>query len=145
MVSEKVIDKINILQATKLAMQKAVKNLLSKVSGTSDFLSTFVLVDGNMKFDDGWFGVSCDYESIIKGDEKVFSIALASIMAKVYRDNLMKNYAKKYPQYGFDKHKGYGTKLHYENLAKHGACKLHRKTFLPISNIDFPCILSIIK
>ncbi len=133
-VSEKMIDKINILQATKLAMQKSVKNLISKIGERSDRSPFFVVVDGNMRFDENWFGEDkfgkIKYKSIVKGDQKVYSIALASIIAKVYRDNLMKKYAKKYPQYGFEIHKGYGTKKHYENLAKFGACKIHRKTFL---------------
>ncbi|KKP32926.1 MAG: ribonuclease HII [Candidatus Staskawiczbacteria bacterium RIFOXYB2_FULL_32_9] len=139
-VSEKIIDKINILQATKLAMQKAVKNLYKKMikqvshKSSDRHICAIVLVDGNMEFDENWFGKDkfgeIKYKSIVKGDQKVFSIALASIIAKVHRDRLMKKYAKKYLQYGFELHKGYGTKLHYENLVKHGACKLHRKTFL---------------
>jgi ribonuclease HII len=113
-VSEKVIDKINILQATKLAMLKSVKNL------NSDFL----LLDGNFK-------INCkiNQKSIIKGDTKVMSIAIASIIAKVTRDRIMQKYHKKYFNYGFDKHKGYGTKMHYANLEKFGPCKIHRKTF----------------
>jgi ribonuclease HII len=136
-VSEKVVDKINILNATKLAMQKAVKNLQKKLSihkthgrGKNEYLNLFVLVDGNMKFEEGWFGDGCGCKSIVKGDQKVFSIATASIIAKVYRDNLMIKYAKKYPQYGFELHKGYGTKKHYENLKKFGQCEIHRKTFI---------------
>ena len=118
-------------------MQKAVTNLIFKFVKTregSDPSRFFVVVDGNMKFEENWFGAGFDYKSIAKGDQKVCSIALASIIAKFYRDNLMKNYAKKYPQYGFEIHKGYGTKLHYKNLAKHGACRIHRKTFLPLNN-----------
>jgi ribonuclease HII len=119
-VSEKVIDKINILQATKLAMVKAVENLKKKLKNKIDFL----LIDGN-------FGIDIDISqrSIIKGDEKVSLIAAASIMAKVTRDRLMVNYSKKYPQYGFDIHKGYPTLLHRQKIAQYGLCKIHRKTF----------------
>ena len=119
-VSEKVIDKINILEATKLAMQKAVKNLNSD----------FILIDGNFKINS-----EIPQKSIIKGDQKVFSISAASIIAKVTRDRLMQKYHKKYPQYGFDKHKGYGTKKHFEALEKFGACKIHRKTFYPVDKL----------
>ncbi|MFA7676418.1 MAG: ribonuclease HII [Candidatus Shapirobacteria bacterium] len=123
-VSEKVIDKINILQATKLAMLKSVKKL------NPDFL----LLDGNFK-------INCkiNQKSIIKGDTKVISIAMASIIAKVTRDKIMKKYHKKYFDYGFDKHKGYGTKVHYANLEKFGPCKIHRKTFcLSLTKITQP-------
>jgi len=118
-VSEKVIDKINILQATKLAMKRAVNNLKIKVD--------FLLIDGN-------FGINSDVpqKSIVKGDEKIFLIKLASIVAKVTRDRAMMRYHKKYPQYRFDKHKGYGTKLHFKMLKKYGPCKIHRKSFSPM-------------
>ena len=128
-VSESMIDKINILQATKLAMQKAMKKLLAKVGLESDSSRFCVLIDGNMKFDENYFGKNVEYKSIVKGDEKIFEISIASIIAKVYRDNLMKKYAKKYPQYGFEIHKGYGTKKHYENINENGLCKIHRETF----------------
>jgi ribonuclease HII len=117
-VSEKIIDKINILQATKLAMEKSFKKI------NADFL----LLDGNFKIH-----CATEQKSIIKGDQKVFSIAAASIIAKVTRDKLMQKYHKKYPQYGFDKHKGYGTKLHMDNIEKFGPCKIHRKTFYPVN------------
>jgi len=119
-VSEKLIDKINILEATKLAMQKAVKNL------KADYL----LLDGNFVINS-----IVRQKSIIKGDQKVASISAASIIAKVTRDRIMEKYHKKYPQYGFDKHKGYGTKLHIKNLEKHGPCQIHRKTFFPVSEL----------
>jgi len=126
-VSEKIIDKINILQATKLAMRRAVKNLSKKGTG---FLSAernpvpFLLIDGN-------FGIDLDFpqKSIIKGDQKVFSCAAASIIAKVSRDRMMIKYHDKYPEYGFNRHKGYGTKLHREAIKKYGFCDIHRKTF----------------
>ena len=118
-VSEKVIDKINILQATKLAMQRAVKNL-EKKQGNIDFL----IIDGN-------FGIKCpiSQKSIIKADQKVLSVAAASIIAKVFRDKMMVNYHKKFPEYCFDKHKGYPTYQHREIIRKHGSCRLHRKSF----------------
>lgn len=120
MVSEKVIDKINILQATKLAMKKALKNLGAE----------YLLLDGSFVLD-----VPQRQKSIIKGDSKVFSIACASIIAKVTRDKLMQKYHKKYPQYGFDKHKGYGTATHIKNIKKFGVCPIHRKSFYPVSKL----------
>ncbi|MCX6720632.1 MAG: ribonuclease HII [Candidatus Staskawiczbacteria bacterium] len=121
-VSEKVIDKINILEASKLAMLKAVKDL--------GIAPNYLLLDGNFK-------VYCatPQHAIIKGDQKVISISAASIIAKVTRDRIMLKYDKKYPQYGFEKHKGYGTALHFKMLKKHGACPIHRKTFYPVSDI----------
>jgi len=113
-VSEKVIDKINILEATKLAMKKSFKKLSPN----------FLLLDGNFKIDS-----KISQKSIIKGDSKVFSISAASIIAKVTRDKIMKKYHKKYPEYNFLKHKGYGTKAHFACLQKFGPCKIHRKSF----------------
>lgn len=132
-VSEKVIDKINILEATKLAMQRAIKSLeknlknelvQKKCDRTNFAQGSFLIIDGN-------FGIDIDIpqKSIIKADEKVFSCAAASIVAKVVRDRIMRRYHKKYPDYGFDKHKGYGTKNHYAALNKYGSCKLHRISF----------------
>ncbi len=116
-VSEKMIDKINILKATKFAMKKAVSNL--KID--------YLILDGNFKID-----LHIPQKSIRKGDSKVFSIAAASIIAKVTRDRMMKRYHKKHPEYGFDKHKGYATKFHRQALKKHGPCKIHRMSFRPI-------------
>jgi len=124
MVSEKTIDKINILEATKLAMIKAVKDLEKKNGIKVDFL----ILDGKMKIN-----LKIDQESIVKGDDKVFSISAASIIAKVRRDELMEKYDKKYPQYNFKKHKGYGTKEHLQKIKKYGACEIHRKSFAPIN------------
>ena len=118
-VSEKVIDRINILEATKLAMIKAIKKLKRKPD--------FLIIDGNFKLN-----LLIPQKSIIKADEKVFSCTVASIIAKVYRDRIMRRYHKKYSQYGFDKHKGYPTKQHCKMLKKYGPCKIHRKTFRPI-------------
>ncbi len=122
-VSERVIDKINIFQATKLAMVKAVSALEKKIGRPADLL----LIDGNFGID-----ISRKQKSIIKGDEKVFLISLASIVAKVERDRLMTRLHKKYPQYGFASHKGYGTKLHRVMIEQHGPCPLHRQSFAPI-------------
>lgn len=113
-VSEKVIDRINILEATKLAMIKALKKL------EADFL----ILDGNMKLN-----LPIPQKSIIRGDEKVFSCAAASILAKVTRDRIMFKYHKKFPKYRFDLHKGYGTKLHLEMLKRFGRCAIHRNSF----------------
>ncbi len=116
MVSEKVIDKINILEATKLAMKRVVEKMNCKDS--------LVVIDGNFKID-----VTCKQESVIRADESVLECSLASIIAKVSRDRLMIKYHKKYPLYHFDKHKGYGTKLHREMIKKYGICLIHRKSF----------------
>jgi len=118
-VSEKVIDKINILEATKLAMKKAVKGLKKKPD--------FLILDGNFRIN-----LPLSQKSIIKADEKVFSCAAASIIAKVTRDRIMDRYHKKYPLYKFNKHKGYPTKLHFKLLKKYGPCKIHRKSFGPV-------------
>lgn len=116
--SAKEIDEINILQATFLAMKRAVEGL--------EIIPQLALVDGNRVpvFDD------TDVETIVKGDAKSASIAAASIIAKVSRDRYMVEMAEKYPQYQFEKHKGYGTKLHYEMIEKYGICEIHRKSFL---------------
>jgi ribonuclease HII len=125
-VSEKIIDKINILEATKLSMIKAIKDLEKRNNLKVDFL----ILDGKMKID-----FDANQESIVRGDDKVFSISAASIIAKVTRDKLMIKYDKKYPKYNFKKHKGYGTKEHLDNIRKNGACEIHRKSFAPINQI----------
>lgn len=111
-----VIDRINILQASLLAMLTAVKGL-NQTPG-------MLLIDGNRKID--WNGPQM---TIVKGDAKSLSIAAASVIAKVTRDRIMEEHAKTYPQYGFDGHKGYGSKFHREAIKTHGACPIHRKTF----------------
>lgn len=116
--SEKEIDEINILQATFLAMRRAVEGLEIKPQ--------FALVDGNRT--PILNGV--EVETVVKGDAKSASIAAASIIAKVSRDRYMLEMAEKYPEYHFEKHKGYGTKLHYEMIEQYGICELHRKSFL---------------
>ncbi len=119
MVSEKIIDTINILEATKLAMKKAVKNLNS--------VPEFLILDGNFKIK-----AKIPQKPIIAADEKVFSCTAAGIIAKVTRDRVMQKLHKKYPEYGFNFHKGYGTKLHLKNLNAFGPCKIHRKSFFPV-------------
>lgn len=111
------IDSINILQATFLAMQRAIDGLQVKAD--------FALIDGNREKN---FGLPV--KTIVGGDGLSASIAAASILAKVARDDYMLELAKKYPQYKFDIHKGYGTKAHYEALSQFGPCKAHRMTFL---------------
>ncbi len=110
------IDEINILNAVKKCMVSAVKGLKVKPDIT--------LVDGNDTH------LDIDAEYIIKGDSASYTIGCASIVAKVYRDKLMVEYAKEFPDYGFEKHKGYGTKVHIEKIKEIGACRLHRKTFI---------------
>ena len=111
------IDEINILQATYLAMERALAQLSVKPE--------LALIDGNRTKD---FGIPV--QTVIKGDSLSASIAAASILAKVTRDDLMMQYAENYPQYQFDVHKGYGTKAHYEALTAHGPSPIHRMTFL---------------
>lgn len=116
-VDEKRIDEINILNATFEAMSGAVAGL----NVTPDY----VLVDGNRVK-----GIDIPHETIVKGDAKSASIAAASILAKVSRDRYITKMAEKYPEYGFEKHKGYGTKEHTAAILEHGACEIHRRTFL---------------
>lgn len=116
-VDEKTIDEINILNATFLAMKKAVEGLEIKPD--------YAMIDGNKTPD-----LSIDCESVVKGDANSVSIAAASILAKVSRDRYMLEMAKKYPEYQFEKHKGYGTKLHYQMLDEYGPSEIHRQTFL---------------
>ena len=115
--SEKEIDEMNILNATFLAMNRAVEKLGVKPD--------LALIDGNQKPHTGINEVT-----VIKGDGKSMSIAAASVLAKVTRDRYMLELDKKYPQYEFRKHKGYGTKLHYEKILEYGISDVHRKTFL---------------
>lgn len=117
MVDEQVIDEINILQATYRAMRCAVAAL--------SIQPAFCLVDGNR---DPALGIPT--ETVIKGDAKCATVAAASVLAKVTRDRYIVEQAALYPQYGFEVHKGYGTKAHYEALAKYGPCPIHRRTFL---------------
>ena len=116
-IDEETIDEINILQATRLGMKRAVEGLAVPPD--------FVLTDGNMTLD-----IACPQRSIVKGDGLVYSIGAASILAKVYRDELMKGYAKEYPAYGFERNVGYGTAAHIAAIREVGICKIHRKTFV---------------
>ncbi len=117
--SEKVIDEVNIYEATKLAMYEAIEK--------SPIKPEHVLIDA-MKLED----LKIPHTSIIKGDAKSISIAAASVIAKVTRDRMMRELDKKHPEYGFATHKGYGTKKHLEALEKHGVLDCHRKTFAPV-------------
>lgn len=116
------IDRINILQATMLAMQRAVQGLRLK--------PVKVLVDGNRLP-----RLDIVAEAIVKGDAKVPAISAASILAKVHRDRLCLHLHERWPQYGFDNHKGYGTAEHIQALREHGACDAHRRTFAPVSGV----------
>ena len=115
-ISQEEIDQINILEAVKKCMTEAVEGLSIKPDIT--------LVDGV----DTHLSINAEY--LTKGDSKSYTIGCASILAKVYRDRLMSEYAKEYPEYGFEKHKGYGTKFHIDTIKEIGPCKLHRKTFI---------------
>ena len=129
-VSEKIIDEINILEATHLAMKEAIKNaqdmFLKKYNKKFDLIFVDAISSGKPDIKK----VDIKQVSLAHGDALSLSIAAASIMAKVTRDHMMIEYDKKYPEYGFDKHKGYGTKLHYESIKKYGMCEIHRKTFV---------------
>ena len=117
------IDRINILQASFLAMKKAIGALKNKPE--------FILLDGKLPLPN----TSLRQKAIISGDSLVFSIAAASIIAKVARDRLMYKFHEQYPDYGFHKHKGYGTKLHMEQLSRVGPCPIHRKSFAPVKRL----------
>ncbi|MDX2050677.1 MAG: ribonuclease HII [Rickettsiaceae bacterium] len=118
------IDEINILNATKLAMTRAVNNCIALLRKHSEDFEIEILVDGNMKFENERF------KSIIKGDLSVYSISCASIIAKVHRDDIMRKASEFHPEFDWAKNVGYGTKAHFEAIRKHGLTKLHRKTFL---------------
>ena len=115
-VEPQVIDEINILQATRLCMKNAVESL--------EILPDFVLTDGNMTLD-----ISIPQKSIIKGDYYSYSIGAASVVAKVYRDNLMDEYDKEFPEYAFASNKGYGTAAHIEAIERFGLSSVHRRSF----------------
>ena len=115
-IDERTIDEINILEATKLGMKRAIESL--KIT------PEIVLTDGNMTID-----IPFKQQSVIHGDALSYSIGAASIVAKVYRDKLMDEYAKTYPAYAFDNNKGYGTSVHIQAIKEQGLCPIHRKTF----------------
>jgi len=116
-VSEKIIDKIGISKANKLVFERAIKKLKIKPD--------FILADGQINLE----RIKIPYQSIIKADRKIFSVAAASILAKVSRDEFMKKISKKYPFYKFNQNKGYGTAEHYRGLKNHGPCPCHRHSF----------------
>lgn len=124
-----VIDEINILEATKLAMKKAIEEADKMLESKGRDRIQIVIFDA-VKIND----LKKEQMSVIKGDQTYFSVAAASILAKVTRDNLMKEYDKVYPEYGFASNKGYGTKAHYEGIKKAGITEIHRKSFL--KNLD---------
>ena len=130
-----VIDRKNIYKATILAMREAVSNVISQYCRLNNQKEPqirnkiCVLIDGKMDL-----GLPYKAISIVRGDSKSFSIAAASIIAKVTRDRIMETQHKKYPLYGFLKHKGYGTKFHLEAIKMYGPCPIHRKTFAPVKN-----------
>jgi ribonuclease HII len=117
------IDRINILQAAFLAMKKAISAVKQKPD--------YVILDGGLPIPN----ISIEQKAIISGDSLVFSIAAASILAKVTRDRIMREMHEIYPDYGFDKHKGYGTKLHMEQLKAYGPSPIHRKSFRPVKRL----------
>lgn len=114
------IDKLNIRMATLTTMKRAVLKLIKEINKVPDI----ILIDGR-----DVLNLPIECRAIVKGDSLSENIGAASILAKVYRDNLMKRYDKKYPQYGFAVHKGYGTESHYEAIRKFGVCEIHRKSF----------------
>ena len=120
-ISSQEVDRINILEARKLGMAQAIAGL-KKVD--------YAIFDGNFVPPT----VSCESDYLVKGDEKLSCISAASILAKVTRDRLMLEQAKLYPEYGFEKHKGYLTKVHLEALKKHGPCEIHRLTYKPVKD-----------
>ena len=115
-VNEKTIDEINILQATRLGMKEALLSLKIKPD--------VVITDGNMTLD-----IPFPQQSVVHGDALSYSIGAASIVAKVYRDALMDEFAKIYPQYGFERNKGYGTSEHIKAIKEYGLSPIHRRTF----------------
>ena len=119
------IDRINILRATHAAMARAVKGLTVAVD--------HCLIDGLRVRDFPW-----PHDGIVKGDGKSLSIAAASIIAKVARDRVMLGFAREFPEYGFERHMGYGTKMHLEALRLHGPCRIHRRSFQPVAQLALP-------
>ena len=119
-IGHRIIDEINILQAARLAMKQAVDQL--------NPIPDLLLIDGNQKIES-----TLDQWTIVKGDSKSLSIAAASVLAKVTRDRIMDDYHKLYPQYEFNRHKGYGTKLHRTLIQEHGPCPIHRSKFKGVS------------
>jgi ribonuclease HII len=127
-VEAEVIDRINIRQASWLAMQNAVADLVARAQST--LMPDYVLIDGL-----GYGAGPWPYRAIVKGDGKSLSIAAASIIAKETRDRLMIELDAQFPDYGFAQHKGYGSPQHLRALREHGACVLHRRSFAPVRTV----------
>lgn len=130
------VDRMNILEASFLAMKKAVSELFREISKKQETIikqnmKFIILVDGNKKIPN----FSVEQLAVIGGDKIVKSISAASIIAKVTRDRIMLEMHGKYPQYGFDKHKGYGTKFHMEKIFEHGPSEIHRQSFEPMASL----------
>jgi len=125
------IDRMNILEASFLAMKEAVSDLRKKLGHSIDEDKLVILVDGNKEIPN----FSLKQVAVIGGDGIVKSISAASIVAKVMRDRIMLEMHEIYPEYDFDRHKGYGTKLHMEKIHKYGPCKIHRKSFEPMKSL----------
>jgi len=125
MIDNVLIDKINILEATKEAMKEAIENAEKALRNKTGSAIGHLLIDAVFLS-----GMKIPQTSIIKGDEQSVSIAAASIIAKVTRDRMMLEYNDIYPYYGFNNNKGYGTKAHYEGISRYGICKIHRRSFL---------------
>lgn len=121
------VDRLNVLEATRLAMKRAVDNFKRR---HPSLFPDFLLLDGKTTIDS-----HLSQRAIVGADGRVFSCGLASIIAKVSRDRMMASLHRKYPQYGFALHKGYGTKEHRKMIEKYGPCKIHRKSFGPVKNI----------
>lgn len=113
------IDEMGLIRATNTAFQRALQQLPVRPA--------YLLIDGRDKFQ-----FEFPYRSVIKGDERIRLVAAASIMAKVYRDRLMEDFAKMYPEFGFEDHKGYGTQRHQQAIQEHGICAIHRRSFAPV-------------
>lgn len=129
LISHEVIDKKGIAPAIREGVEKVIKKLEKSVG--INYQNCFVLLDGALKAPKQY-----SQQTIIKGDEKISIISAASIIAKTTRDSLMLKYHKKYPQYCFDKHKGYGTRLHRQMLCKYGVCPIHRRSYEPIKSLE---------
>lgn len=125
-VSAKDIDKIGIVPSIQKAMDSSMEKIFQEIEVEEDFSNIILKLDGGLKYDEK----IKNQETIIRGDDKEFSIALASIVAKVLRDKKMVEFSKKYPDYYLEKHKGYGTKKHMEMIEKKGLSEIHRKSFL---------------
>lgn len=130
-VDARTIDRVNILRATFLAMREAIAMLAEKC-GVMEMRTIHALVDGNQEIP----GESFFQETIVKGDARSVSVAAASLVAKVTRDRMMRVYDSEYPEYGFARHKGYGTAAHVEALRRLGPCPLHRHSFAPVAELS---------